>query len=177
MNAIPAGTVLGTSTLDAIDRRLIEVIQDGLPVASRPYALIAERLGIGEGVVIDRIANLLDMGIIKRLGVVVRHRELGYGANAMVVWNIPDTAVDAIATRLAQFECITLCYQRPRRLPDWPYNLFCMIHGRERESVTADLDWLVDELGLHRFPREVLFSRRRFKQCGARFAGLTPRGR
>jgi DNA-binding Lrp family transcriptional regulator len=177
MNAIPARPVLGTPTLDDIDQRLVEAIQDGLPVAARPYALVAERLGIGEGVVIGRIANLLNMGLIKRLGVVVRHRELGYGANAMVVWNIPDAAVDTVATRLAHFECITLCYRRPRRLPDWPYNLFCMIHGHKRESVTAHLDWLVDELGLHRFPREVLFSRRRFKQRGARFAGLTPRGR
>jgi hypothetical protein len=104
------------------------------------------------------------------MGVVVKHRSLGYHANAMVVWNIPDDAIDRVGNLLAAQECVTLCYQRPRRLPDWPYNLFCMIHGREREAVLRRLAQIIDANGLGEIPHEVLFSLRSFKQRGARYA-------
>jgi DNA-binding Lrp family transcriptional regulator len=104
------------------------------------------------------------------MGVVVRHRSLGYHANAMVVWNIPDDAIERVGKLLAAQECVTLCYQRPRRLPDWPYNLFCMIHGREREAVLRRLEQIIAADGLGDIPHEVLFSMRSFKQRGARYA-------
>jgi len=109
----------------------------------------------------------LENGVIKRLGVVVRHHELGYRANAMTVWNIPDEQVSEVGRCIGHFEFVTLCYRRPRRLPDWPYNLFTMIHGRDRDEVLANIDHLVHECGLGSIEREVLFSQRRFKQRGA----------
>lgn len=156
-------------TLEILDQQLIAVIQDGLEFTSRPFAKIAEKLGISEQKVLNRLEQLKANGTIKRLGVVVRHRELGFKANAMVVWDIPDDQVAEVARRIASFDCVTLCYQRPRRLPQWSYNLFSMIHGKDRESVLQRLADLVDILELQAIKHKPLFSTRRFKQRGARY--------
>lgn len=156
------------------DRALIGAVQVGLPLVNRPYASVAEDLGWTEAAVIERIEQLLAAGVIKRWGVVVRHRELGYRANAMAVWDAPDAQVDELGQALSQFEFVTLCYRRQRHPPDWPYNLFCMIHGRSRAAVRAQLGGLIDALRLHALPHALLFSQRCFKQRGARYADGGP---
>jgi siroheme decarboxylase len=155
---------------DDTDRRLLAAIQNGLPLVSRPYAEIGARLGLSEAEVSARLKRLKQTGVIRRFGVVVRHHELGYRANAMVVWDVPDAQVAELGRCLAGFDFITLCYRRPRRLPQWRYNLYCMIHGKHREEVLAHLEWMVNHCGLQALPHEVLFSRRRFKQRGAVYA-------
>ena len=146
---------------------LIAAIQDGLPLVPRPYQAIADRVGCSEAEVIAHLQEMLDRGVIKRLGVVVRHHELGYRANAMVVWDIPDDRVEYIGLQLGDQDCVTLCYQRPRRLPDWPYNLFCMVHGHDRGEVLACIERMAAILDIETIPHEVLFSGRRFRQRGA----------
>jgi len=148
---------------------LIQAIQGGLPLVARPYQEIGERLGWSEQTVIDRLRGMIDAGVIKRLGVVVRHHELGYRANAMVVWDVPDDRVEQLGQQLGRQDCVTLCYQRPRRLPDWPYNLFCMVHGRDRDEVLQCIHRMVQGLGLEDIAHTVLFSGKRFKQRGARY--------
>ncbi len=152
------------------DRRLIAEIQGGLPLTSRPFATIGERIGLSEQEVLERISAMQEADIIKRMGVVVRHHELGYTANAMVVWDVPDERVEEIGRTLGAQECVTLCYQRPRRLPDWPYNLFCMIHGRARDTVLRSIEAASASAELGDCDRAVLFSTRAFKQRGARYA-------
>lgn len=152
------------------DTAFIAAIQDGIPLVSRPYAEIAESAGMTEARVIERLAAWLADGVIRRIGIIVRHHELGYRANAMVVWNIPDERVDMAGQCIAQSGWVSLCYRRPRRLPEWPYNLFCMIHGRERGAVLEKLERLRMRCGLGSCAHEVLFSRQRFKQRGARYA-------
>lgn len=156
-------------SLDAEDRALLAAIADGLPLAPRPYAVLGARIGRSEAEVIESVARLIDDGVIQRFGVIVRHHELGYRANAMVVFDVPDDAVAAAGRRLAQLPFVTLCYRRPRRPPDWPYNLFCMIHGRERATVRRQIETATHAAELEGLPRAVLFSRRRFKQRGARY--------
>lgn len=153
--------------IDAIDDALIASIENGLPMCPQPYAEIARQLHIEEQEVVERLASLKQRGIIKRLGVIVRHHELGYRANAMVVWNVPDERVAELGRCLSQYDFITLCYRRPRVLPQWPYNLFFMIHGKDRDQVLEKLDWLVETCRLQELEYQVLFSRRRFKQRGA----------
>ncbi len=153
--------------LDEADRQLLAAIQPGLPLVPRPYADIGARIGLAEAEVIARLARLREAGVIRRFGIVVRHHEVGYGANAMVVWDAPDEQVRELGRCLAGFDFITLCYRRPRRLPQWRYNLYCMIHGKTREDVLSNLEWMVNRCGLQDLPHEVLFSRRRFKQRGA----------
>ena len=87
----------------------------------------------------------------------------------MTVWDVPDGAVGEAGRRLSALDFVTLCYRRPRRLPDWPYNLFAMIHGRDRTTVEGLVDRATAEAGLSTCPRSILFSRRRFKQRGARY--------
>lgn len=153
--------------LDDIDQRLITLIQTGLPLSPTPYADIGEELQLDEEDVIQRIQKLKDDNVVKRFGVVVRHHELGYKANAMTVWNIPDEAVSELGACMGQFDFVTLCYRRPRRLPDWPYNLFTMIHGKDRDDVLANIELLAKRCNLKEVEYNVLFSTRRFKQRGA----------
>ena len=148
---------------------LIGAIQRGLPLVSRPFAEVGAGTGLPESEVIAGLAQLQEQGVIKRMGVVVRHRELGYRANAMVVWDVPDDLISALGHCVGKFDFVTLCYQRPRRLPAWRYNLFCMIHGRDRDEVLSLVAQLEEQCSLHDVPHEVLFSQRRFKQCGARY--------
>jgi len=155
--------------LDHRDWNIIEIIQSGIPLITKPYALIGAQIGLSEHEVICRIEQLQNSGIIKRFGIVVRHRKLGYQANAMVVWDIPDNLVSNVANKLKEFEFVTLCYRRPRKLPEWRYNLFCMIHGQDRQNVKEKVALIVEQCGFQDFEHEILFSRRCFKQCGAQY--------
>ncbi len=141
-------------------------LQEGLPLVERPYLALAEQLDATEEQVIDIIKQLQQSGILKRFGLVLKHRALGYRANAMVVWDIPDDRVDQVGTVLGEEPCVTLSYRRPRRPPAWNYNLFCMIHGTCREEVTAQLEDIVSRHALD-YPHRVLFSSHCFKQRGA----------
>ena len=156
---------------DATEKQLITALQPGLELMARPFARLGERVGMSESEVLARISGWLDEGIIKRFGVVVRHYELGYRANAMVVFDVPDGDVDRLGRQLAAEAGVTLCYRRGRSLPHWPYNLYCMVHGRSREEVQPVIEHLSRLAGL---PAQALFSTRRFKQCGARYFAETP---
>lgn len=151
------------------DQRVIAAVQCGFPLVSRPFQELGQTIGWDEERLLERLRDLRDQGIIKRVGVVVHHHELGFAANAMVVWDIPDETVRQIGERIRSFDFVSLCYLRQRCLPDWPYNLYCMIHGRERDETQERADRLTAECGLAHYPRAVLFSRRRFKQCGAKY--------
>jgi DNA-binding Lrp family transcriptional regulator len=155
--------------LTAAERQVLHALEGGLPLEARPYSVIAERVALSEEGLIAALGALSASGVIARFGLIVRHRALGFEANAMVVWDVPDGDADSAGEAFAQQSFVTLCYRRPRRLPDWPYNLFCMIHGRER-------GWVLDRVRDLRalagpaVRSAVLFSRRCFKQRGARFS-------
>lgn len=158
----------------AADRRLIAALQPGLPLVSRPFASLAACAGIAETALLDRLREWIADGCIKRFGVVVRHHELGFRANAMVVFDIPDAEVAELGRRLAREPEVTLCYRRARHLPEWSANLYCMVHGRTRAEVEQVVDRLRTIAGR---PAQALFTRRRFKQCGARYFEAAVDGR
>jgi DNA-binding Lrp family transcriptional regulator len=153
--------------LPLLERRLMLALQSGLPLVSRPFAKIGQMAGLTEAMAIELIECWLDEGIVKRFGVIVRHHELGFRANAMCVWDVPDVEVARIGRELAAEPAVTLCYRRSRARPEWPYNLFCMIHGRSRDAVSATRDDIARRVGLDQWTHAVLFSSRRFKQQGA----------
>lgn len=163
-----------TDALDDRDRCLIAALEGGLPLVADPFAAIARSVGMDEAEVIARIKALRETGAISRFGVIVRHHELGYTANGMAVWDVPDDRVADLGRLFAAFPFVTLCYRRPRRLPDWPYNLFCMVHGRAREEVLAQVNEMAGACGVTDISRDVLFSQRRFKQRGARYFSASP---
>ena len=152
------------------DRLLIRAVEHGLPLCPRPYQAIAEQLDTTEEDIIFRLQQLREKGAIKRYGVVVRHRELGYTANGMVVWNVPDDRVDEVGTCIGQYSYVTLSYRRPRHLPDWPYNLFTMVHGSSREEVQQKVEEICRNCQLEDIDHTILFSTRRFKQRGASYS-------
>lgn len=153
--------------IDALDLQLIAAVQAGLPLVSRPYAEIAERLGLSEQEVLARLQRLKAQGLIRRWGVVVKHRRLGYNANAMIVMDIPDELVSEKGQQISRQHFVNLCYQRPRQGRIWPYNLYCMIHGKSRDMVLQQWSVLQQACDLHGYASEILFSRRCFKQRGA----------
>ena len=159
---------------EAIQQQLVAEIQTGLPLVEQPYAEIATKLGVAEQDIIKQLQTMLNIGIIRRMGVIVRHRELGYRANAMLVWDFPDEHVNKMGKILSTVDCVTLCYQRPRHLPHWPYNLFTMIHGKDRPSVEKRIAKIVEAFELADIPKATLFSKRRFKQKGACYSYVQP---
>lgn len=159
----------GTALTEIEKRELRTTIEKGLPEHLSPYQVVAEQLGLNEQQVISQIVLWQDEGLIRRFGLVIKHRKLGFDANAMVVWNIPNDDMDKVALRLAKCPPVSLCYQRPRRLPDWPYNLFCMIHGTDRSIVLEQISQITQQLGLEAIEKDVLFSFKAYKQHGARY--------
>ncbi|MDR1853781.1 MAG: Lrp/AsnC family transcriptional regulator [Azoarcus sp.] len=158
-----------TVTTSARERRLVAALQDGLPLEPRPFARVAERADMSEEDTVIQLARWLHSGAVRRVGVVVRHRAVGYVANAMLVFDAPDDAAARIGEALAADGEVSLCYLRRRAAPHWPYNLFCMIHGHARDEVAAGIERLRERHGIAHLRHEILFSRRCFKQTGARY--------
>lgn len=154
---------------DTFFRELVAATAPGLPLVPRPFEAVASRLGVPERAVIEGLKGMLADGRIRRIGAVVRHRRLGYEANAMAVWDVPDDAVGARGAALAGERAVTLCYRRARALPHWPYNLYCMVHGQAREQVAAEIERLASAHGLAAYPHAVLFSERCFSQKAAKY--------
>lgn len=166
-----ASQLTKTQLSEVQQQQLRQAIQDGLPLTPQPYQTLATALGVSESLVMQTLTQWMDDGLIKRFGLVVKHHALGYRSNAMVVWDVPDDQVDQVGQILSQADAVTLCYQRPRRLPEWRYNLFTMIHGKSRNMVMEQLAELIVQHELDGISRDVLFSYRLFKQCGGHYSG------
>ena len=154
--------------MDDFARRLILATQQGLPLTPEPYAELARTLGCDEATVLAGIEDLLARGVIRRIGVVPNHYAIGYSANGMSVWDVDDAVVDALGERIGQLPFVTHCYRRPRHLPDWPYNLFAMLHGGNRDEVMAHVEAVRALLGAACRSSDVLFSTQILKKTGLR---------
>ncbi len=152
------------------DREIVQALTDGLPLVPRPFTSMATALGRSEGAVIARLEALTAAGIVPRIGVIVRHRAIGWRANAMVVWDVPMSEADRAGALLAGAPGINLCYRRRRYAREWPYNLYCMVHAKTREEALATLADAQRLAGLDAYPRQILFSSRCYKQTGAMLA-------
>jgi DNA-binding Lrp family transcriptional regulator len=157
--------------LDATDRRLIVATQGGLPRVSRPYDALAGELNITAGEVLQRLQRMLDRGVIRRIGAVPNHYAIGYTANGMSVWDVDDKHIDRLGIEVGALEFVTHCYRRPRRLPDWPYNLFAMVHSQNREEVAARVAEIAMLLGDACRAHDILYSTAILKKTGLRIAG------
>jgi|APTNR8051073442_1049403.scaffolds.fasta_scaffold35504_2 DNA-binding Lrp family transcriptional regulator len=154
--------------LDAIDRALIVATQGGLPLAARPYRLVGEQVGVSAEEVMARLRAMLDAGIIRRIGAVPNHYAIGWTANGMTVWDVADERVDELGGRVGSLDFVTHCYRRPRALPDWPYNLFAMVHGSSRDEVRDQAARIAALLGDASRGGDILFSTRILKKTGLR---------
>ena len=154
--------------LDDFDRALIAATQGGLPLVARPYDAVGERLGVSGQQVRERLAQMLESGLIRRIGAVPNHYRLGFTANGMSVWDVDDALVDQLGERIGQLPGVSHCYRRPRRLPSWPYNLFAMLHGRTRAEVEQQAVQLRELLGSACRGHDILYSTAILKKTGLR---------
>ena len=154
--------------LDAFDRALIAATQGGLPLVARPYEAVGAMLGVPGEQVRERLAQMLEGGLVRRIGAVPNHYRLGYTANGMSVWDVDDAQVSKLGARVAQLPGVSHCYRRPRHLPDWPYNLFAMLHGTSREAVAAQAEEIAQLLGSACRGHDILYSTAILKKTGLR---------
>jgi DNA-binding Lrp family transcriptional regulator len=174
MTARPASALRSDSSvslLDSIDRQIIVATQSGLPRVARPYHAIAAQLGMAAEEVMHRMQRMLETGMIRRIGAVPNHYALGYRANGMSVWDVPDERVRELGQKIGALDAVSHCYHRPRHLPVWPYNLFAMVHGRDRDEVEAKVRIIADLLETADRGHTVLYSTRILKKTGLRLGG------
>jgi DNA-binding Lrp family transcriptional regulator len=149
------------------DRPILQAMAEGLALTPYPFAELGARIGASEAHVIARLAALAASGILTRLGVIVRHRAIGWRSNAMVVWDVQEERIEAAGLALAGLPGVTLCYQR-RTVPSvWPFGLFSMIHARSRAEALSVLGTAAALPELAGATHRTLFSTRCFKQSGA----------
>ncbi len=154
--------------MDELDKRIITATQSGLPLTEEPYQVIAQQLDIDPELLKQRMKAMLENGQIRRIGAVPNHYKLGYTANAMSVWNVPDDMINQLGQKLGALPFVSHCYERPRFLPEWPYNLFAMLHGKTKEEVAVKVQEVVNLLGDHCAGYELLYSKQILKKTGLR---------
>jgi DNA-binding Lrp family transcriptional regulator len=158
-------------TLDETDLAIMRATQAGLPLSPQPYRVIAEQLDMTAEIVMERMAAMQKQGIIRRIGAVPNHYKLGYRFNGMTVWNIPDKKIDELGRKIGQLDFVSHCYHRPRQLPEWPYNLFAMVHGKSQEAVDKQVQQIAALLGEFNQGCDVLYSIQILKKTGFRSSG------
>ncbi|MBU1689326.1 MAG: AsnC family transcriptional regulator [Gammaproteobacteria bacterium] len=159
------------SPIDEIDRQIILATQSGLPLEPQPYHAVARLVGVSPEEVMARMRRMLETGMIRRIGAVPNHYALGYKANGMTVWDVPDEKVDELGARVGALDFVSHCYQRPRHLPEWPYNFFAMVHGHDKPEVEAQVCQIASLLGEADRGHEILYSTRILKKTGLRIGG------
>ena len=152
--------------IDDLDKKVIRLIQGDLPVDQRPFAILAEKIGISEQEFIDRVNNLKKQGVLRRFGATLRHQKAGYGANAMVAWLVPDERIEEVGKKLARFREVTHCYQRKPQ-GDWHYNLFSMVHGTSRDQCHEIAERMSQSVGIKEYT--LLFSEKEFKKTSMEY--------
>lgn len=145
-----------------IDRAILRITQDGIPLVKEPFEEIAKEIGISHAEVITRLKRLISNGIIKRLGISVNQRKVGLVANAVVAWKVPQEQVESVGNMLSAYKEITHCYERITIPGKWEHNLFTVIHGYNRESVEEVAKRLAEAVGIEEYL--VMFSKEQFKR-------------
>lgn len=154
--------------MKSLQQRLIELTQAGLAVVASPYSDIADQLGITETDVFALLEEMKNNGLIRRIGAVPNHYALGYQHNLMTVWDVADDDADTFGQRLGELDFVSHCYLRPRHLPDWPYNLFAMVHGRSATDADDKVSVIKQLLGRCCRQHSVLPSTKILKKTGVR---------
>ena len=147
-------------------KKIIKELQGDLPLVSRPYLELAKRIDLTEQEVITIIGELLEEGLLRRLGAVLRHQKAGYDANAMVAWKVPKEESDRVGNLLAANPRVSHCYWRETPV-EWPFNLFTMIHARRQEELQKLIQELSQKIGIEEY--KVIKSVRELKKTSVQY--------
>ena len=154
--------------LGITERALAAALGRGLPITEEPYKAVADMLGLQEAEVTAGLSAMLDSGAIRRIAAVPNHYRVGVTANGMSVWDVADERIEALGPKVGALPFVTHCYRRPRHLPDWPYNLFAMVHGSSRDEVERKVETIAALLGEAAQAHDILYSTRILKKTGMR---------
>lgn len=152
--------------LSDLEKQIVRELQNGLPLVARPYLQIATKIGLSEKDLMDKIKEMIKRGIIRRFGAALRHQDLGFTANAMIVWDVPEAMADKVGWLMAGFKEVTHCYQRPR-LPDWPYTIFTVIHGHTRRDCEQVAHKIAQQTGITNY--RLIFSVKELKKSSMKY--------
>ena len=153
--------------MDETDKQILKMLQDNVPLVSRPFLVVAKKLKVSEDEVIQRIKRMIEEGIVRRFSASIDHRKLGISANPLVAWNVPKEKVEEIGEKLASFDEVTHCYERPAIPGKWGYNLFTMLHGYDEEGVEKVVKKISKAVGIGDY--ELLYSSKEFKKIYKRY--------
>ncbi len=173
----PKNTVKSkTRTLSELERKIVLLTQQGLPLVAKPYNWLAEELGITLDKCLNTLKKMQDDKIIRRIAAVPNHYKLGYKFNGMTVWNVKDENAKALGKMMGDLQFVSHCYLRPRHLPNWSYNLFAMVHGKTEEEMEHYRQLIRELLGNELIEDDVLKSSRILKKTGLRLATKISQG-
>jgi DNA-binding Lrp family transcriptional regulator len=149
-----------------LERKIIGELQHDLPIAANPYAIIAQRIGIAEAELIEHIRGMLERGVIRKVGAVLRHRRVGFKANALCVWQVPQDRMSDVGNMFAALPVVTHCYERSPH-PDWAFNLYTMVHALSREECEAHITAMRQMSGIDAY--QIFYSTQELKKTSMRY--------
>ena len=152
--------------IEELDRKIIRLLQGEFPLVAEPYKVLAEELGITEEALLARIETMREEKKIRKMGAVLRHREVGFTSNCLCVWNVPDERVEEVGGRMAEHPRVSHCYDR-NRSEDWHYNLYTMIHGYSRDECEEIAAILAAETGIA--DRRMLYTKHEWKKTSMKY--------
>ncbi|MHB1256489.1 MAG: siroheme decarboxylase subunit beta [Dethiobacteraceae bacterium] len=152
--------------LSDLDKKIIARLQGDLPLQAEPFAALAAEVGISEEQFLQKLEAYLAAGVMRRLGTILRHHQAGYSANAMVGWAVPGESVEKAGKIMATFGAASHVYLRPT-YPDWPYNLFTMLHGKSAEELEKTAAEISERTGITDY--RLLHSTREFKKTSMKY--------
>ncbi|HWR38378.1 MAG TPA: Lrp/AsnC family transcriptional regulator [Patescibacteria group bacterium] len=153
--------------LDALDKKIIAALQGEFPLVPEPYKALAEQIGIKEEELLQRLLHYRKSGALRKMGAVLRHREVGYTANALCAWEVPTEALPEVGVLVAAHRAVTHCYSRVPQPPLWPYNFFAMVHAQSREKCVSLAEELSQKAGIGKCV--MLYSTREWKKTSMRY--------
>ncbi|MDE1461131.1 Lrp/AsnC family transcriptional regulator [Spartinivicinus poritis] len=157
-----------SNSLTPIERKLVVLTQSGLPIIPKPFEWLAEQLQVSVAETLVIIKQLQQRGVIRRIAAVPNHYRLGYRYNGMTVWDIIDSQAKPLGKQIAQLPFVSHCYLRPRHLPEWPFNLFAMVHARKQATLESYRSQIRHVLGNACQSDDILISSKILKKTGLR---------
>ena len=154
------------ATVSELDKKIIKALQGDFPLVAEPYQVLAEQAGVSKELFLKRVKVLEAEQKIRKMGAVLRHREVGFSANVLVAWEVPNDRLDEVAEQMAKNPAVSHCYDR-NTAPDWPYNLYTMVHGHSREECEKITAKLGEEVQITK--RVMLYSKKEWKKTAMQY--------
>ena len=143
------------------DKRLLGQIQGDLTLGLTPFAQVGRKAGWKEEVLLHRIRGFVRRGLIRRFGAILRHQKAGYQGNVMAVWKVPEDRIPRVSREAVSFPAVSHCYLRAP-VPEWPFNLYTMIHGQDEKDCRRIAGEIAKKTGIRNY--RLLFSKREHKK-------------